>query len=310
MKKILLLIPFTLIVGCSNFSPRKDLSKNITFENSIIKKGEYNFTLISLNYPGNYSDKVKFFNTLNDTLVNLDPYRKSNLNLIISPDLEKDINALLETGWIGKESLVMKNAADLDKTEKIFLDSLNIKTPENSGNIQKYLNLQYYFLLKLNNSENLYNSNVLYTEYDKSLFAENLIIKRKNLIDNLKSIKKNFVYESKNKFNTQDIIFTQNDSNLSNPVIFVDSNKFSGFTLDNDSLIVSTNSNHEFLSTKNYIFTSQIANLTSPNEIIHYSFKKNSIGVSNLNIWERIVKENSRDENISLENNFLKLEDN
>lgn len=288
MKKFILFFSLITLVGCSQFTNRKDQSQNIVF-NSSIPQGKYNFTLVSLNYPQDYNNKIDFYKNLNKSLSELTSVQKNNLNILITENMYNDISSLLNTGWFDKEIIGMKVVEDLNRTDIDYLNAINISTPTNAGQLQELLNKQYYLLLKLIDSENMYNSEFLYTELDKSLLMENILLDRKSLIENIKNIQKNFVYDSNINMKNVPIYLNSNFSNInkfsSNPVIFENSNKASGFKVFSKNLVIFIGDNNELYSNKDYEFTSTIVSPSSLNNLKEIS--KNSTGVSKIINWKR-----------------------
>lgn len=288
MKKFILFFSLITLVGCSQFTNRKDQSQNIVF-NSSIPQGKYNFTLVSLNYPQDYNNKIDFYKNLNKSLSELTSVQKNNLNILITENMYNDISSLLNTGWFDKEIIGMKVVEDLNRTDIDYLNAINISTPTNAGQLQELLNKQYYLLLKLIDSENMYNSEFLYTELDKSLLMENILLDRKSLIENIKNIQKNFIYDSNINMKNVPIYLNSNFSNInkfsSNPVIFENSNKASGFKVFSKNLVIFIGDNNELYSNKDYEFTSTIVSPSSLNNLKEIS--KNSTGVSKIINWKR-----------------------
>lgn len=312
MKKIALLISLLSLMGCGEYSPRKDLGSNITFK-STMAQGKYNFNLISFKYPDTYSNKIQFFKELNSQLNSMNSADLSMINLLIPKNMEFDLNNLLDNGWIDQEALAMKNASDLTENELTKLSSFKISTPNNGGDIQKILNEQYFLLLKINNNEKLYNKNYSYTELDKLNLMENTLLTRTSLIKNLKAIKSNFVYTyiSTNKDTaTNNAIFTNNlnNSNSFDSVIFTPSKIFSGFKVNKNSLIIFVGNGKENLDNTNYEFSSKIINISSPLELKNTIQNFNSSPVSNILLWNRKNLE-TQTTNTSLEERFKNWED-
>lgn len=306
MKKLLILLCLFNLIGCSNFSPRKDLSSNITFKN--LSEGEHHFTLIDIKYPKTYKEKIKFYKELNSTFNRINDAQKTAINLIVSSDMKKDIDSLFETGWIDKEILAMKNANDLSEADIAYLNSFKISTPTDAGVSQMILNKQYYLLLSLLDSQNMYNSNYLYTELDKIQLMESILLERNELIKNLEKLKNNFVYldEYKN-FAT----FSPNGkySNIS-PIIFIKTNEFSGFKVLKDNILISTEKSGKLNKTTHYSLDSKVIYLNTPSELSNSKLISDSEGVSKLLIWNRITPKKRQAPSFNLENKFQSLETN
>lgn len=306
MKKLLILFSLVGLMGCSEFSHRKDASQNIIFQNAI-PNGEYNLNLISINYPKSYNEKTSFYKELNETLKNINDAQKNAINLLVNSDMEHDFSSLFTSGWIDNEIIGMKNAEDLTKSELDFLNTFNIGTPENAGEIQKNLNKQYYLLLKLTDNIDMYNSTYLYTELDKNLLMENILMERTSLIENLKKIEKNFVYYKSSDIVTKPVFIDESSSKipetLKNPIIFQNSKDFSGFKILKNNLLIFVGDGKEVLSTENYELFSYFYNLKSPSEMKENSILSNSTGVSQFTNWKRKEWKNTN-LNTSLETKF------
>jgi hypothetical protein len=309
MKKIILLFSLITLVGCSEFSNRKDQSQNIVFQNAI-PQGKYDFKIISLPYPNTYSKKISFYNEFNKNIYQLNENQKNKINLLISEEMNKDFSSLLTTGWFDKEVIGMKVVEDLNSQEIEYLNTLNIPTPTNAGNLQELLNKQYYLLLHLTNNSEMYNPEFLYTELDKSLLMEEVLLDRKTLIENLNKLKKNFVYESSIKQNNSPIYITNPNFNVNNfsenPVLFLKSNTDSGFEVLSKNLIIFVGNGKELHSNEDYQFLSNIVALNSLDEI--KSASKDSSQVSSLLTWKR-KQWKTKISHESLENQFSTWED-
>lgn len=288
MKKIILLFSLISLVGCSQFSSRKDQSQNIIFQSSI-PQGKYNFTIVSLPYPHNYNEKISFYKTLDINLSNLNDVQLNGINLLISNEMNQDFSSLLNTGWLDKEIIGMKVVEDLTEKDISYLNKIAIATPENAGNLQKLLNRQYYLLLQLTNNENMYNPEFLYTELDKNLLMETILLNRKSLIDNLNRIKENFIYLVSSKKIDVPLYADSDNLNLNNlpnnPVIFEKSATDSGFKVFTDNLVIFVGNGKNVYSTENYQFT---ANIVTPNSLDDLkNISNDSIGVSKISKWKR-----------------------
>ncbi|MGL4909750.1 MAG: hypothetical protein ACRC4J_00915, partial [Cetobacterium sp.] len=196
--------------------------------------------------------------------------------------------------WIDKEILGMKIVEDLNDDEISILNNLNISTPSEAGENQKLLNRQYFILLELTQNENMYNSEFLYTELDKSLLMQDILLNRQSTIDNLNKIKQNFVYSENN--NSEDrVIFIKNSNtslnSLKNKIIFIESNSQSGFKVLQNSLALFVGNNENVLFNDDYNFTSNLVKLNSFDELKEVI--RNSTPVSNLNNWKRNESKNN-----------------
>lgn len=309
MKKFLLISSILLtLAGCQGYAPRKELSSNINFTSGL-PSGEYTFNLVKIDYPTTYNGKLRFFKDLTNSLNSLNEVQLSLINLIVNENMERDFISLLNTGFIDREILPMTPASELNEEEKEFIKRLNIPAPENAGETQALLNKQYYLLLALTESQNLYNPNILYTELDKQILMENTLLVRTKLITLLGKLQPNFVFSAKSDkyINTNLPIYSEvSGIDFSNPLIFAKSDKYSGFTTDEDSLIIFTGNNPKFLSTYKYKLTSNLIYLKTPKDLENY-FKGNvnSSNVSNILEWNRSFKKPTL-EYPSLKENFDK----
>ncbi|MGL5918188.1 MAG: hypothetical protein ACRCYM_02975 [Cetobacterium sp.] len=287
MKKLFLLFSLITLIGCSQFSNRKDHSQKISFQKNI-PEGKYNFKIISFDYPDNYNDKIDFYNNLNENLTKLNDIQKNSLNLLINSEFEKELISLLKNGWIDKEILGMKIVEDLNNDEISILNNLSISTPTEAGENQKLLNKQYFILLQLTQNENMYNSEFLYTELDKSLLMEDVLLNRQSIINNLNKIKQNFVYSENNDSEDRVIFIKNNNINLNslkNKTVFIESNSQSGFKVLENSLTLFVGNSENVLFNDDYNFTSNLVKLNSFDELKEAI--KNSSPISDLNTWKR-----------------------
>lgn len=304
MKRVLIFLATTILIGCSNFSARKDMSSNIVFKN--LKEGEHKFTLISLKYPKKYEEKVKFYKDLNIILNKINEAQKTAINLIVDEDMMTDIKSLLENGWIDKEKLAMKNASDLKNEELDYLDTLKINVPQEAGITQKILNKQYYLLLTLLNYQDMYNSNYLYTELDKNNLIENFLIERNEIINNLNKIKNNFVFTEDLKSKA---IYTEKlEKNMTSPVIFIPSKEYHGLKVLKDNILIYIGENGKKLETIKYRIESNLIKLSTPLELNNPTLIKESEGVSKLLEWKRVEESDKAIENPTIEDKFINWE--
>src|SRR5574344_2493003 len=96
MKKLIVFFALIFLVSCSNYSSRKDLSQDITFENNLLP-GEYHFNIISLDYPSTYKEKMAFYKELDAVLKHLNNIQKSSINLLITKEMKKDFDSLISS---------------------------------------------------------------------------------------------------------------------------------------------------------------------------------------------------------------------
>lgn len=303
MRYILLFFSICSLTICGDFAPRKDMGSNILFKTGL-KEGKHQFVLTSIEYPTSYKDRVKFFENLNSALQGLGDPGKSKINLIITPEMERDINALMREGWLGEEKMAMKNAEDLTPSELAELDRLNIAVPQTSGEIQKRLNKQYYILLSLMDGTDMYKSDYLYSESDKSILLKSLLLERNDLVDNLRKIERNFVYTTYNG-DPNRILYGANGEG-STKVEFVNGNGENGFKVLKDTLVLYVGKDGKKIKNEYYEFSSNIINLKTPKELKESTYNYDSEGVSALLNWERRPWVHKKEKMDSLEKRFSK----
>lgn len=307
MKKLMLFFTLIFLVSCSNYSARKDLSQNITFENNLLP-GEYHLNLISLDYPDTYKEKMAFYKELDMILKHLNSTQKSSINLLLTKEMKKDFDSLISSKQIVQENLAMKNIRDLNSDEISFLNSLNIKTADDFGTSQKLLNKQYFLLLELLEKSSLYNEHYPYTELDKNLLMKTIFTDRNFLVENLKMLKKNFVYDSSIAIGELPIFIDEKStdfSNLNSRVVFKPSQENSGFTVLKNTLLiyVGDNKNISNANTKYRLF-SELYKIKTPKELMNNSLLVKTTGVSKILNWKRDSYKKFSTDNSSLENKF------
>ncbi len=198
---------------------------------------------------------------------------------------------------------------DLSKEDIQFLNKLNVPLSNELTNIQKLLNMQYYLLLSITGNKDLYNSNFSYTEFDKTLILENLILERENLINSLNKIRKNFVYQDFIDKSNVPIYINSENLDLKNienyPIVFLKSDDNSGFKVLEKTLILYVGNGKNNFKTLNYQF---LSNILTPNNLLELKEVINSsTGVYNILSWKR-NEINKHTNNVTLEEKFLKLE--
>ncbi|MGL4989229.1 MAG: hypothetical protein ACRC5F_08330, partial [Cetobacterium sp.] len=134
----------------------------------------------------------------------------------------------------------------------------------------------------------MYNSEFLYTELDKSLLMEDVLLNRQSIINNLNKIKQNFVYSENNDSEDRVIFIKNNNINLNslkNKTVFIESNSQSGFKVLENSLTLFVGNSENVLFNDDYNFTSNLVKLNSFDELKEAI--KNSSPISDLNTWKR-----------------------
>ncbi|MGL5798040.1 MAG: hypothetical protein ACRCYT_07535, partial [Cetobacterium sp.] len=134
----------------------------------------------------------------------------------------------------------------------------------------------------------MYNSEFLYTELDKSLLMEDVLLNRQSIINNLNKIKQNFVYSENNDSKDRVIFIKNNNINLNslkNKIVFIKSNSQSGFKVLESSLALFVGNSENVLFNDDYNFTSNLVKLNSFDELKEAI--KNSSPISDLNTWKR-----------------------
>ena len=118
-----------------------------------------------------------------------------DVTFILPKDMYDDVNAVLNNEGIGIERAFFKSASYIDENDKKIIDRETkfVKTPANAGEIQKYLNKQYYYILSLTGKQKEYKEDFLYSEYDKRVLTSAYLDERKSLKEILGEKKKNFI---------------------------------------------------------------------------------------------------------------------
>lgn len=256
MKKVLyILLCIFVLAGCNSFTLRKDKSERVTFNKSI-PQGDYNIYLYDIKYPSSQEDKIIFFSKFENFLKNGVSEKDNNINFIISKELYSDIMGVINEEGIGIEKSFFKSASFIDENDKkiINMETKYVKTPSNGGEIQSYLNKQYYYILTLFGREKEYDKNFFYTEYDKRKLTSEFLKERDELKKILTEKKRNFVVKVDNINETEnyknEIIYIKNsDENLikelvseniktTSPIVIVDSEMYDGYTSNNKNVIL------------------------------------------------------------------------
>ena len=256
MKKLFyFLLCLFLFTACDNIVLRKDKSERVTF-NETLPNGEYSLYMYEVKYPEKQEEKIAFMSEFENFLENgVEGYEK-DINFILPKALYEDVESILADEGIGDERAFFKSASFIDEEDKKIIDreTKSVKTPMDGGEIQKYLNKQYYHILSLAGRENEYRENFFYTEYDKRKITSEYINKRENLKKFLSEKKKDFLVLAENtddlKNYEDDMVYlNEYDSGLEksvlegkeilkSPVTVIKSNKYKGYVLNGNNLVI------------------------------------------------------------------------
>ena len=266
MKKLFyFLLCLFLFTACDNIVLRKDKSERITF-NETLPNGEYSIYMYEVKYPEKQKDKIAFMTKFENFLENGVEGYKRDINFILPKALYKDVESVLADEGIGNERIFFKSASFINEEDKKIIDreTKSVKTPMDGGEIQKYLNKQYYHILSLVGRENEYRESFFYTEYDKRKITSEYISRRKNLKKILSEKKKDFLVlaESKDELkNYEDdmVYLNEYDSRLEksilegkeilkSPVTVIKSDKYKGYVLNGNNLVFFDGSGKEELN--------------------------------------------------------------
>lgn len=266
MKKLFyFLLCLFLFTACDNIVLRKDKSERITF-NETLPNGEYSIYMYEIKYPEKQKDKIAFMTKFENFLENGVEGYKRDINFILSKDLYEDVESVLADEGIGNERIFFKSASFINEEDKKIIDreTKSVKTPMDGGEIQKYLNKQYYHILSLVGRENEYRENFFYTEYDKRKITSEYINRRENLKKVLSEKKKDFLVlaESRDELkNYEDdmVYLNEYDSRLEksilegkeilkSPVTVIKSDKYKGYVLNGNNLVFFDGSGKEELN--------------------------------------------------------------
>lgn len=266
MKKLFyFLLCLFFFTACDNIVLRKDKSERITF-NETLPNGEYSIYMYEIKYPEKQKDKIAFMTKFENFLENGVEGYKRDINFILSKDLYEDVESVLADEGIGNERIFFKSASFINEEDKKLIDreTKSVKTPMDGGEIQKYLNKQYYHILSLAGRENEYRENFFYTEYDKRKITSEYINRRENLKKILSEKKKDFLVlaESRDELkNYEDdmVYLNEYDSRLEksilegkeilkSPVTVIKSDKYKGYVLNGNNLVFFDGSGKEELN--------------------------------------------------------------
>lgn len=284
MKKLFyFLLCLFLFTACDNIVLRKDKSERITF-NETLPNGEYSIYMYEVKYPEKQKDKIAFMTKFENFLENGVEGYKRDINFILPKALYEDVESVLADEGIGNERIFFKSASFINEEDKKIIDreTKSVKTPMDGGEIQKYLNKQYYHILSLVGRENEYRENFFYTEYDKRKITSEYINRRENLKKVLSEKKKDFLVlaESRDELkNYEDdmVYLNEYDSRLEksilegkeilkSPVTVIKSDKYKGYVLNGNNLVFfDGNGKEEFNYFRRYNFNVKVKKIDNFN---------------------------------------------
>ena len=284
MKKLFyFLLCLFLFTACDNIVLRKDKSERITF-NETLPNGEYSIYMYEIKYPEKQKDKIAFMTKFENFLENGVEGYKRDINFILPKALYEDVESILADEGIGDERAFFKSASFIDEEDKKIIDreTKSVKTPMDGGEIQKYLNKQYYHILSLAGRENEYRENFFYTEYDKRKITSEYINRRENLKKVLSEKKKDFLVLAENKdelknYEDDMVYLNKYDSRLEksilegkeilkSPVTVIKSDKYKGYVLNGNNLVFfDGNGKEEFNYFRRYNFNVKVKKIDNFN---------------------------------------------
>ena len=284
MKKLFyFLLCLFLFTACDNIVLRKDKSERITF-NETLPNGEYSIYMYEIKYPEKQKDKIAFMTKFENFLENGVEGYKRDINFILPKALYEDVESVLADEGIGNERIFFKSASFINEEDKKIIDreTKSVKTPMDGGEIQKYLNKQYYHILSLVGRENEYREKFFYTEYDKRKITSEYINRRENLKKILSEKKKDFLVlaESRDELkNYEDdmVYLNEYDSRLEkfvlegkeilkSPVTVIKSDKYKGYVLNGNNLVFfDGNGKEEFNYFRRYNFNVKVKKIDNFN---------------------------------------------
>lgn len=284
MKKLFyFLLCLFLFTACDNIVLRKDKSERITF-NETLPNGEYSIYMYEVKYPEKQKDKIAFMTKFENFLENGVEGYKRDINFILPKALYEDVESVLADEGIGNERIFFKSASFINEEDKKIIDreTKSVKTPMDGGEIQKYLNKQYYHILSLVGRENEYRENFFYTEYDKRKITSEYINRRENLKKILSEKKKDFLVLAENKdelknYEDDMVYLNEYDSRLEksilegkeilkSPVTVIKSDKYKGYVLNGNNLVFfDGNGKEEFNYFRRYNFNVKVKKIDNFN---------------------------------------------
>ena len=299
MKKIFyFLFCLFLFIGCDSVVLRKDKSERITFD-SKLSQGTYTLYMYELDYPKKQEDKIIFMSKFENILKNKTEKIEQNINFILPKNLYEDVESVINDDGIGIERAFFKSASIINENDKKIINEnvKSIKVPLDGGEIQKYLNKQYYYLLSLLGRKDEYKKDFFYTEYDKRKLMVEYIEKRRNLKNILLEKKKDFIVliENINELENykDDIVYLKEyDKNLENniinqkinidsPILIIESKNYKGYTVNGKSIVFFNGNGEEIDYFRGYNFNVKIKEIQNFN-ISNFVIDKKQIEVSTL----------------------------
>lgn len=284
MKKLFyFLLCLFLFTACDNIVLRKDKSERVTF-NETLPNGEYSLYMYEVKYPEKQEEKIAFMSEFENFLENGVEGYKRDINFILPKALYEDVESVLADEGIGNERIFFKSASFINEEDKKIIDreTKSVKTPMDGGEIQKYLNKQYYHILSLVGRENEYRENFFYTEYDKRKITSEYINRRENLKKVLSEKKKDFLVLAENKdelknYEDDMVYLNEYDSRLEksilegkeilkSPVTVIKSDKYKGYVLNGNNLVFfDGNGKEEFNYFRRYNFNVKVKKIDNFN---------------------------------------------
>ena len=258
MKKLFyFLLCLFLFTACDNIVLRKDKSERITF-NETLPNGEYSIYMYEIKYPEKQKDKIAFMTKFENFLENGVEGYKRDINFILPKALYEDVESVLADEGIGNERIFFKSASFINEEDKKIIDreTKSVKTPMDGGEIQKYLNKQYYHILSLVGRENL-----------KKVLSE----KKKDFLvlaesrDELKNYEENMVYLNKYDSGIEKSVLEGKEI-LKSPVTVIKSDKYKGYVLNGNNLVFfDGNGKEEFNYFRRYNFNVKVKKIDNFN---------------------------------------------
>ncbi len=201
MKRIILIgIMILGLLGCNSFVPRKDLYEKVEFNDGNIVQGRNYIDIYRVDYPADYFERLEFFKEFeaeNKKLLLED----RGLNILISVELYRALERFKRGEFLLEEQVYVKEASDLDEFQKEEIDSsVSVAVTDRGGQIQKYLNKQVYFWMKVTNRLDEFNGETIYTELDKQRLIEDVRVSRKDLFKLLRKVRSNYILEVDNPY--------------------------------------------------------------------------------------------------------------
>lgn len=288
-----ILLCLVLFAGCDNIVLRKDKSERVTFDTRI-PQGDYTLYMYEISYPEKQEEKLMFFSKFENFLRNGSEGLERDVTFILSKPLYDDVKAVLNDEGIGIERAFFKSASFIDENDKEIIDRETnfVRTPSNGGEIQRYLNKQYYYILSLVGRQSEYKDNFFYTEFDKRTITAEYLNERESLKEILAEKKKDFVVKVENvseienypedmvyldinneeaQENSRDFeenILNENIS-VKSPAVIINSNDYKGYTVRNNTLIFFNETGEgrkeELNYFRRYNFTTEIKEIDSFN---------------------------------------------